>query len=422
MINDILNKYLNNEKSVKIINYTLDGISTLLAHLKDPQKNFKSLHIAGTNGKGSTAFMLAKILEGSGYKTGLYISPHLLKVNERIKINSIDIDDNSLYRYLSKIDYIVSLDNTINPTYFDILTAAAFSYFSDESVDIAVIETGLGGRLDSTNIVIPEISIITDISKDHTAILGDNIPDIAGEKCGIIKQNIPVVTSNTDTDALNVIKMFAEKNDSRFYSYNRNFFTDNERYETDHFVFDYSSDDYKLTDIHLSLFPDHQIKNAAVVITALNILKTHGFTSVSDAVICQVLKHIEVPGRFQILSRVPMIIYDPAHNFEALNNLIDALQRYFPGKKLLFIISMMRDKADNNTIGLFKNLDVIYYLLNDQRAYIPVNNEFKNAVSDDNIIIELLKNNVKDESMIIFTGTFRLYNLALKISEIIRKS
>jgi len=226
MINTILNKYLNNEKKVNISNYGLNSIIHLLGHLKNPQKNFKSLHIAGTNGKGSTAFMIASILQKSGYKTGLYTSPHLLRINERIKINLTDINDELLLRYISEIDRFSDSEGCV-PTYFDVLTAAAFKYFSDEHVDIAVIETGLGGRLDSTNVVTPELSIITDISLDHTRILGDNLRDITIEKCGIIKPGVPVITSNTDPEILTVIDEFSRRLDSELYAYSRNFFTCN---------------------------------------------------------------------------------------------------------------------------------------------------------------------------------------------------
>ena len=416
MNNYILNKYLNNEKSIKITNYTLDSITTLLAHLMNPHKNFKSLHIAGTNGKGSTAFMLSEILQNSGYKTGLYTSPHLININERIKINSRDISDILLGKYLKRIDEIVSLDDTIAPTYFDILTSAAFLYFSDASVDIAIIETGLGGRLDSTNTVIPEISIITDISKDHTNILGEKISEITAEKCGIIKMNIPVITSNTDPGIMSIIEMYAEKNKSELYTYNKYFFINNIIKENDHFTFDYASDDCTLPNIKLPLFPVHQVKNAAVVITALCYLRTNGFPGISNDIIYRELEKIQIPGRFQTLCFNPLIIYDPAHNFDALNNLINALKEYFPGKKKIFIISMMKDKADNKTLGLFKGLDLIYYLLDDQRAYIPGNDEFNSIVSDDNIIVDILKKSDTDNMMIIFTGTFRIYSSAVNIS------
>ena len=421
MINDILSKYLNNEKSGKLINYSLGDITKLLSDLNNPHKNFKSLHIAGTNGKGSTAFMLSVILEKSGYKTGLYTSPHLVRINERIKINSHNINDALLYKYLTEIDCIISNDESISPTYFDILTAAAFLYFRDESVDIAIIETGLGGRLDSTNVIIPEISIITDISFDHIDILGNKIEDITKEKCGIIKPSIPVITSNTDPEIISIIEQYSAKNRSKLYSYNCDFFTQNIKRDNDHFMFDYSSDDAILPKISLSLFPQHQIKNSAVVITALNYLRVNGFQSISNDVIYKELEKIQVPGRFQLLYTNPVIIYDPAHNFDALNNLINGLEKFYSDKKKVFVLSMMKDKADTKTLDLLKKQDVVYFLLNDERAYMPDHDKFKLIISDENIVVDILQQTDDINGMIIFTGTFRIYNHAVNITNELQK-
>jgi len=421
MINEILNKYINNEKSLHFPDYSLVGITNLLRHLGNPHLNFKTLHIAGTNGKGSTAFMLSAILEKSGYKTGLYTSPHLNKINERIKINSHDINDSLLYKYLKKINDIATQDHTISPTYFDILTAVAFTYFNDQAVDIAVIETGLGGRFDSTNVITPEISIITDISLDHINILGNNIEDISKEKSGIIKYNIPVITSNTFHESTNIIDLNAEKNNSKIYKYNVEFSAKDIRYVNDYFTFNYISKDYELPGIKLPLFPVHQVKNCAVVITALLYLRVNGFFNISDIIIYTELEKIVVPGRFLKLCNNPLIIYDPAHNFDALKNLLDGLTAFYPDKNKLFILSIMKDKADDKTIGLFKNSDVIYYQLDDERAYIPEDNKFKLKASNDNIIIDIIKKLNKDNIMIIFTGTFRIYNHSISIANHLKK-
>lgn len=416
MINDILNKYLNNEKSGQITSYTLDGIIRLLEKLNNPHRKFKSLHIAGTNGKGSTAFMLSAILEKSGYKTALYTSPHLLKINERIKINSAGIDDALLYKYLSQIDVIVSNDESLNPTYFDILTAAAFSYFRDESVDVAVIETGLGGRLDSTNVIIPEVSILTDISFDHTSILGNEIAEITIEKCGIIKPSVPVITSNTDPEIINIIEQYSGNNNSELYSYDRDFFAGDVTREGNNFTFNYS-DGGILLGITLPLFPVHQVKNTAVVINALFYLKSHGFPAISNELISIELKKIKVPGRFEVLNNNPLIIYDPAHNYDSLSNLLKGMELYYSDKKILFILSMMKDKADDKTLGLLTDKDVIYYILNDERAYLPIDNKFKLIVSKENIIVDILRQHDNVYDIIIFTGTFRIYNLALCVAK-----
>jgi len=415
MINDILNKYLNNEKSSAFSSYTPDSIAALLRHLNNPQNNFKSLHIAGTNGKGSTAHMLSKILQESGYKTGLYTSPHLIKINERIKINSNDIDDTVLHKYISHIDSIVKNDTSLSPTYFDILTAAALKYFSDKSVDVAIIETGLGGRLDSTNVIVPEISIITDISMDHMHVLGNSIYDIASEKCGIIKPNVPVITSNTNHIIVDLIKINCKKNNSELYLFDDNFFTKNITRNNGYFVFDFISNNYNLLNVKLPLFPIHQVKNAALVISALSYLKSSVFKGISDKIICRELEKIEVPARFQKLNMHPLIIFDPAHNFDALNNLVKGLNTFYPEKKKLFIISMMKDKAEFRTLELLSTLDAIYYVLNDERSYVAENDKFNIITSDDNIVIDIMKKINENGGMIIFTGTFRIYNNAVNL-------
>ncbi len=413
MINEILKKYLNNEKTGNISNYTLRDVSELLHYLQNPHKKFKTIHIAGTNGKGSTAFMLSSILKKSGYKTGLYTSPHLIKINERIKINLIDITDSLLLKHISFIDSVVE-EYKLMPTYFDILTAVALNYFNDENVDIAVIETGLGGRLDSTNIITPELSILTDISIDHTNVLGNSIEDITNEKCGIIKKGIPVITSNIDSEVLNIIKNHIKEKKSRLYAYNINFSAQSIRWENNHFIFNYKSEEYSLYDIKLKLFPIHQIKNTSVVLASLSFLKQNGFPGIADDIIYNELEILSVPGRFQTLNLNPLIVYDPAHNFNAIKNLIDGLDEFYSEKSKTYIISMMRDKADSSTLNLFKNKKTIFYLLNDERAYIPESGEFALLVNNDNIIIDILKKTTND-TMIIFTGTFRIYNSAINI-------
>jgi dihydrofolate synthase/folylpolyglutamate synthase len=421
MINTILNKYLNNEKKVNISNYGLNSINNLLGHLKNPQKNFKSLHIAGTNGKGSTAFMIASILQNSGYKTGLYTSPHLLRINERIKINLTDINDELLHRYIIEIDRFSDSEGSV-PTYFDVLTAAAFKYFSDEHVDIAVIETGLGGRLDSTNVVTPELSIITDISLDHTQILGDNLIDITIEKCGIIKPGVPVITSNTDPEILTVIDEFSRRLDSELYAYNRNFFTCNIINENNHFKFDYILKDLTIPGIHLSLYPIHQVKNSALVITSALYLQRRNFPLISNEIIYESMKNAEVPGRFQKLSLEPLIIFDPAHNFESLNNLISGLAVFYPEKNKKLILSLMKDKAENRTLDILKKSDIYYYVLNEERAYIPEPGRFKEIITDENILLDIIKKADLNDEIIIFTGTFRIYALALSILNKFKKT
>ena len=419
MINEILNKYLNNEKNITFTNYSLDSIESLLKYIDEPHKNFRSVHITGTNGKGSTAFITAEILRKSGYKTGLYISPHLINITERIKINLKDIPEVSLYNYLKMIDSIIQSNRSIMPTYFDILTAAAFKYFSDESVDIAVIETGLGGRLDSTNVILPEISVITDISLDHAHILGNTIEKITEEKCGIIKQNRPVITSNSDISVTGIIEKYSRINRSDLHIYKRNYYAENISFNNGFFTFDFSFNGFRLPKVEICLFPEHQVINASTALTALSILRSNGFPNVNDDIIYRTLGTIQIPGRFELLGKNPFIIYDPAHNFDALDNLIKGINKLYHNKRIFYIISLMTDKADDKTLGLFNSIEdqVIYYILNDSRAFIPDANRFKYIVHDEINIIELMDSIYNDDVIYLFTGTFRIYESALKITE-----
>lgn len=424
MINKILNKYLNNEKNSTFNNYSLDNITSLLIKMGNPHRNFRSVHIAGTNGKGTTAFLIARILEKSGYKTGLYISPHLLRITERININFKEIPERTLFNYLEEIDSIVQNTYINSPTYFDILTASAFKYFSDKSVDIAVIETGLGGRLDSTNVIVPELSIITDISLDHMHILGDKVESITAEKCGIIKKDKPVITSNTDGSVLDIIKGYSLNSQSELYIYNRDYHAENVRFDNELFIFDFTFREYRFLNIKLGLFPQHQLKNAATALTAVSILRSMGFTNIIEKDIYQIFEKFHMPGRFEKLCQDPLIIFDPAHNFHALTNLIKGIDEYYPENKIIYIVSLMTDKADERTLGILQMMsnEVIYYLLNDPRAYIPDKDQYSKIISDPDSIIDLLKSYFNKNVIFVFTGTFRIYETALKIAVRLGKS
>ncbi|HVN66880.1 MAG TPA: Mur ligase family protein, partial [Candidatus Sulfotelmatobacter sp.] len=206
------------------INFGLERVRRLLAELGGPQDKFRSIHVAGTNGKGSTCAMLAAVLQEAGYKVGLYTSPHLFKYNERIKVNGQDISDRDLNAGLRLIKKISSQPpnhlTSEQPTVFEVLTALAFWHFARQKVDYAIVEVGMGGRLDATNVITPLVSVITNIDLEHTAILGKTLAKIAAEKSAIIKPGVPVVTAETKPAALNVIKAQAKKNRSRLVQVN----------------------------------------------------------------------------------------------------------------------------------------------------------------------------------------------------------
>ena len=284
-----------------------DLTNTLLLanHLKNPQKKFKSIHVAGTNGKGSSSHMLASVLQEAGYKVGLYTSPHLKDFRERIKINGIEISKQFVIGFIRRNKAFFEA----NPlSFFEMTVGMAFDYFAKQNVDIAVIEVGLGGRLDSTNIITPEVSLITNIGYDHTQFLGDTLPLIASEKAGIIKPNIPVVISETQDETQPVFKDIAKQNNSKL------FFADqiiNETYPTD-------------------LLGNYQKKNVKGVLKVLEILQQKNYkiskTNIKNGLL-NTVKNTGLKGRWQVLQTNPKIICDTAHNKEGLSITMSQLQQ-----------------------------------------------------------------------------------------------
>jgi dihydrofolate synthase/folylpolyglutamate synthase len=304
----------------------LDRITSLLAGLGSPQLEFKSLHVAGTNGKGSTCAMMATILKEAGYKTGLYTSPHLLSFNERIKINGRDISKSDFAEGISLIKKATRrLADT--PTIFEVLTALAFWYFAKEKVDYAVIEVGLGGRLDATNVITPLASVITNIDLEHTAVLGATLAKIAAEKSAIIKPGVPAVTAETKPEALRVMKYQADKNKSLLVQVG----SQGAGFET-------------------GLIGEHQKTNAVCAVAALRLA---GIGIDKEAIVAG-LKKVSWPGRFQIVTKRPLTIFDGAHNPAGARVLVETLAERFPGKKFTFIVGVQKDKDAAAMLPEFK--------------------------------------------------------------------
>ncbi|MEK6869330.1 MAG: folylpolyglutamate synthase/dihydrofolate synthase family protein, partial [Nanoarchaeota archaeon] len=261
----------------------LDRIESLLKKLGNPEKKLRCIHVAGTNGKGSVCAMISSILTGAGYKVGLYTSPHLKKFNERIRINNKLISDKDIVKYYLKIKKYVT-----NQSFFEITTAMAFLYFADKKVDFAVLEVGLGGRLDATNVVTPLVSIITNIGLEHTKYLGNTIKKVAYEKAGIIKNNVPVVTA-AEGIALAAIKKISNERNSRLYIANK-----------------------KNANYRIGLKGEFQKLNAAMAIKAIGILKNNYGVKIKKSNVKKGLLNAKWPGRFQFLEK--NILVDCAHN------------------------------------------------------------------------------------------------------------
>ncbi len=418
MLHQFLKNLSNNElQSTHFINYTPDTIVAILHHLDNPHKKLKCIHIAGTNGKGSTAYMIANILQHSGYIVGLYTSPHLLRYNERITINGIEISDEEISRYSDMLETLCNKYH-YTPTFFDAFTIIALLHFQ-HNVDIAVIETGLGGRLDSTNVVMPLVSVITPISYDHMAILGTSLEQIAYQKAGIIKSGIPVVSAAQKSEAINVLKEEAQAKHSNIY------FVDNEISYTikskNPLIFDVVcnhpifGDNHTFNDIHCSLTGDFQAENASVAIATTLILKNNKW-AIAPASIYQAMSSLRIPGRCEMLCNKPLVLFDCAHNPQALEYTLSNISSTYLDYDIVFCVSFMKDKDINTMLKIiqrFTTNKIYYYQLPDTRCYQPDDKTkqlYSLTVFDDfDLLVSDIKINVTSNVLILFTGTFRLY-------------
>ena len=299
----------------------LTNTVALCEALGNPQHQFKSIHIAGTNGKGSTSHMLASILQTAGYKTGLYTSPHLVDFRERIKIDGDYCSKDFVVDFTEKIKPLIE---AIQPSFFEITVAMAFSYFAKQKVDIAVIEVGLGGRLDSTNIITPEVSVITNIGLDHTQFLGNTIPEIAGEKAGIIKKDIPCVISEYTADTRPVFEAAANNTTITYAS--GVYGIQHTKYAHDYLQVDIANNVTGATNTYsLDLNGSYQAKNVLGVLTAVGILQTKGW-KITNENIATGLSHVKVNtglyGRWQVIGNNPTTVVDVAHNVAGIQTLL----------------------------------------------------------------------------------------------------
>ncbi len=332
--------YQRNEFRIKL---GLENIQALVKDLKNPLKNYPTIHIAGTNGKGSVANFIAAILKEQGYKVGLYTSPHLIDFRERIQINHKKISKKNVLKGLGEIETIIQRRQmkykSFEPTYFEVVTALAFKYFKDQRVDIAILETGLGGRLDSTNICDPLVSVITNIGRDHTHILGSKLSEIAYEKAGIIKKDRPLVLGEKRTKQLEVLKKEAKK--KKTAPVLTPSFVKKKNKSLSKESFDYLGKQWTLNDLTLNMGGEHQVENALTAITALEQIQKSRF-KVSPESIRKGLKKTVWPGRFHLLQENPQLFVDGAHNLEALTMLSKTLKQKQIDPILLF--GLMNDK------------------------------------------------------------------------------
>ncbi len=323
---------------------SLDNIIALCEALGQPQQQFKSIHVAGTNGKGSSSHMLAAVLQESGYRTGLYTSPHLKSFTERIRINGQELPQDYLVRF---VEQHKPLFERIQPSFFEMTVALAFQYFAEEQVDIAVIEVGLGGRLDSTNIVQPELSLITNIGYDHQALLGNTISAIASEKAGIIKTGIPAVISTRQQEAQEVFEAKAEEAGAPIY-----FAPDYFRFEVTEATLErqvlqvYRNEKPFLPGLELDLAGAYQIYNLPGVLQALVLLHEKGFHITHQALrsgLANTKKLTGLKGRWQVLRHEPLTICDTGHNEDGIKQILEQLESLHP-KQVHMVFGAVNDK------------------------------------------------------------------------------
>lgn len=349
----------------------LDNTIAILNLLKNPHHNFKSLHIAGTNGKGSVSHYLAAIFQSAGYKCGLYTSPHLKDFRERIKINGEMIPKTKVIQFVEtyKSDFEI-----IQPSFFEMTVGMAFKYFSDEKVDIAIIETGMGGRLDSTNLINPELSIITNISYDHTQFLGDTLEKIAYEKAGIIKHEIPVVIGETHPETKTVFDLKAKEMNSSVYYADNEYFIDTYSYFQSNkqqyleIVFNKAT---KTKSIKLcsELLGIYQLKNLKTVLTAIDVLKKIGYKINQSCIkngIANVVTLTGLMGRWQIISKNPLTVCDTAHNENGIAEVLKQIS-ISSFKNLHFVLGMVNDKEIDKVLNMLPK-EAVYYFC---KANIP---------------------------------------------------
>ena len=319
------------------LNKKLDNILAFTSVLRNPQTKFKSLHIAGTNGKGSSSSMLASILQEAGYKVGLYTSPHLKDFRERIKINGKEIPESYVVNFISENKSFLEKHSL---SFFEMTVGMAFSYFAEEKVDIAVIEVGLGGRFDSTNIIIPEVSLITNISKDHTDILGDTLPKIAFEKAGIIKQNVPIVISEYQEETAPVFTARAKEMKAPIIFAN-----------------------HIETSLTTDLQGAYQEKNIKGVIAVTELLIHQGW-DITPENIAQGLLHVvhntNLKGRWQTLDSYPTIVCDTGHNVGGLTYVMEQLKKQ-TYTHLHIVVGFVKEKDVNSVLELFPKEATYYF-------------------------------------------------------------
>jgi dihydrofolate synthase/folylpolyglutamate synthase len=392
----------------------LTNTLALCKALGNPEKKFRSIHIAGTNGKGSVSHMLAAIFQTAGYTTALYTSPHLKDFRERIRVNGVEIPQEFVIGFTEKV---IPLIDEIEPSFFEITVAMAFEWFAEEKVDIAIIETGLGGRLDSTNVITPELSVITNIGWDHANILGDSIEKIAFEKAGIIKKNVPVVIGETDPATARVFIEKAEQETAPIVFADQRRMVANWQYKNH--LLEVEVDEHHNDEHHeylLDLAGFYQTKNLITVLESIHVYNQQN-TPVDTHHIKQALKQVKhlthLHGRWELVHRSPDIILDVAHNEDGIRQVVTQLE-LMDFEDLHIVIGMVKDKDITRVLALLPPFARYYFTNATIPRALPAE-ELKAAAAafglegktfrDVNSAIKTARQHAKNKSLILVCGS-----------------
>ncbi|KUP06980.1 hypothetical protein Q73_10355 [Bacillus coahuilensis m2-6] len=337
----------------------IERMNFMLEQLGNPEHNMRSIHIGGTNGKGSTLSYMREILLTEGYTVGTFTSPFIESFNERISRNGTPISDGEITRLVETVQPVVEKLKATDlgeATEFEIITVMCFYYFgSVHPVDFVLVEVGLGGRLDSTNVIEPLLSVITTIGRDHQQYLGDTLEKIAFEKAGIIKKKTPVVIGVKQDEPKEVIVKKAKEQRSPFYILHHHFTYESNVSHATGETFTYKWGEHILRDLRIDMAGEHQIENSVVALTSLYILQEKGEVILSESAIRNGLQHTKWPGRFEVMSDHPTVILDGAHNIEGIQSLLNTLNSRYKREDVTVVFSALRDKEAADMIDMIKN-------------------------------------------------------------------
>lgn len=394
----------------KNLTNTLD----LCEHLGNPQFKFKSIHIAGTNGKGSSAHMIASVLQDAGFRVGLYTSPHLYRFTERIRVNGREIEPGFIVDF---VENNKSAIEKIRPSFFELTVAMSFDYFAKSDVDVAIIETGLGGRLDSTNIIVPVVSLITNISFDHTDLLGDTITEIAGEKAGIIKKGVPVVIGEYQQEAADVFIKKAKDERADLYFASEAVETKLCEVKIDHLLIDIHCKTWGyLPSVLLNNSGQYQLKNIPGVVKVLELLNKTGLAINESALrsgLASVGENTGLSGRWEILSKRPVIVCDTAHNVAGVEEVAKQLKQ-IDYKQLHIVWGMVTEKEIVKVIGLLPENATYYFCKADIPRAMDVSALMESAIALGRVgaafntveeAINAARDNAGDDDLILIGGS-----------------